>query len=654
MKKVFPIFIAVLPVIVSFSTSDPTLSIRFFALSLIVTFGVLHNFFSKKLISKEILLHPAVIAFGIMFLGYFSSAFVNGFGAESIFVLLRLFLCYLFLILIVQHILEEGFESIINSVILFSLFVSVVYFYQLITNYSHIMEIKSEYFRNKEFDAIASTMGHKNLLSSIQFLLLPMLIHESFCGKRLFKTLSIISILLILITIVQTQTRSVIIALVIFSISLIILNISKITKKKIYISVALLFIFLFSSFLFLKSTDRIDPIINEVDKTLDFTSSSRYILYTNTLELISQHLFFGVGPGNWSVDIWEYGIYEGASGKSFAQRPHNDFLWVFSEGGLVAGVSYILLFLILIRESYLLHKNRKDKNVILYSLLFSCFLGYGFISLVDFPMERISHNIVLFVLASIVISAKIKNNKKKIHNSFLYLFISLSLFAVYVGFIRYMSDIHTTNAIYYKEKGDWNYVLKAIDKGYNPLYYNVENTSTPLLWYRGVAYFNQKKYSLALKDFQSAYKINPFHVHVLNNLATLHQIKGDSKNAKKYYNAVFEVNPTFKESRVNLAAILYNEKKYSEALDMILNSKVDAYWKRKRANDNYDLYLKTIFSGWVENKKMYFSSKDLEMLNKFIIHFNKWPDISEKRIKKAYEIRKEKGIDYLAALKIVN
>ena len=216
-----------------------------------------------------------------------------------------------------------------------------------------------------------------------------------------------------------------------------------------------------------------------------------------------------------------------------------------------------------------------------------------------------------------------------------------------------MSDIHTTNAIYYKEKGDWNYVLKAIDKGYNPLYYNVENTSTPLMWYRGVAYFNQKKYSLALKDFQSAYKINPFHVHVLNNLATLHQIKGDSKNAKKYYNAVFEVNPTFKESRVNLAAILYNEKKYSEALDMILNSKVDAYWKRKRANDNYDLYLKTIFSGWVENKKMYFSSKDLEMLNKFIIHFNKWPDISEKRIKKAYEIRKEKNIDYLSALNVI-
>ena len=37
-----------------------------------------------------------------------------------------------------------------------------------------------------------------------------------------------------------------------------------------------------------------------------------------------------------------------------------------------------------------------------------------------------------------------------------------------------------------------------------------------------------------------------------------------------------------KETRVNLAAILYNERKYVEALDMILQSKVEPYWKRKK------------------------------------------------------------------------
>ena len=56
------------------------------------------------------------------------------------------------------------------------------------------------------------------------------------------------------------------------------------------------------------------------------------------------------------------------------------------------------------------------------------------------------------------------------------------------------------------------------------------------------------------------------------------------------------MNPTFKEARVNLAAIIYNDKDYLTALDVILESKVDLHWRRVRDNDNYDLYLKTILT----------------------------------------------------------
>jgi hypothetical protein len=75
------------------------------------------------------------------------------------------------------------------------------------------MSIKSEWKRNHEFDAIAATMGHKNLLSSIQFLMLPILIYILTICKRVFKILSGLAILLILITLFQTQTRAVLFAL---------------------------------------------------------------------------------------------------------------------------------------------------------------------------------------------------------------------------------------------------------------------------------------------------------------------------------------------------------------------------------------------------------------------------------------------------------
>ena len=230
-------------------------------------------------------------------------------------------------------------------------------------------------------------------------------------GKKTWKVLSVIAIVLIALTLLQTQTRAVLAAVFISVITFLLINKRNLQLKHILI--------LFSSFIFsivvgysiMQYTDRLEAFKGEIEKTFEFSATSRYKLYTSTLQLMAEQPILGVGPGNWKIDVWEYGLYEGTLGKSFAQRPHNDFLWVFAEGGFIAGIAYILLFLILLRDSYYLHKNRKEEDGIFYSLLFSCFLGFGFISLVDFPMERFSHNIIFFVLASFVIAGRIKEVK---------------------------------------------------------------------------------------------------------------------------------------------------------------------------------------------------------------------------------------------------
>ena len=652
MKKLLQIFIAIIPLIVSFSTSDPTLAIRFLALSCIVSGVLFYYLLVNKSIYKEVVTNPALLAFALVIIAYIFSAFYNGFGSESIYIILKLFLSYVFAIIVIQFVIQEGYKSLLKSFIIFSLFLSAIYLFQLINHSSHWTDgtIKSEFVINHEIDAIAATMGHKNLLSSIHFLMLPILIYILTIGKRIFKILSGLSILLILITLLQTQTRAVLFAVGIFSISLLLLNKTNLHKKH-FIGVLLGAVLLFGSgYAIMKYTNRYEAFVGEINRTLDFTSSSRYKLYNSSLKLIAEQPIFGVGPGNWKIDIWEYGLYIGSLGISFAQRPHNDFLWVFSEGGFIAGIAYLLLFIILLKDSYYLHKNRKEKDGIFYSLLFSCFLGFGFISLVDFPMERFSHNIIFFVLASFVIAGRIKEVKTKMPTWFKFLLIAVSCFCVYVASIRYQGEIHAANAIHYKSKGNWNYVIKAIDKAYNSTFYEMENTSTPLLWYRGVAYFNQEKYDLALKDFKDAYKVNPYHVHVLNNLATSWQMKGDSKKAKNFYRDVFKVNPTFKEARVNLAAILYNEKKYVEALDVILQSKVDTYWKRKNNNDNYDLYLKTIVNAWINSELKSSNEQEKIALKRWVLYF----DIQSKHIdaisKSIFKIRQKEDIDYLSAL----
>ncbi len=652
MRRVLQIFIAIIPLIVSFSTSDPTLAIRFLAISCVISGVLLYYFLANKSIYKEVVTHPAMLAFAVVIIAYIFSAFYNGFGSESIYIILKSVLSYVFAIIVIQFVLQEGYKSLLNSFIYFSLFLSAIYLFQ-IQSYSYLWSdgsMKSDFVIKHEIDDIAATMGHKNLLSSIQFLMLPILIYILTIGKRFLKILSSFAILLILITVFQTQSRAVLFAVGIFSSSLVLLNYTSLQKKHFTALLVGAVLFLGGGYAIMKYTNRYDAFLGEINKTLDFTSSSRYKLYDSSLQLISENPLFGVGPGNWKIDVWEYGLYIGTWGKSFAQRPHNDFLWVFSEGGFIAGIAYLLLFIILLRDSYYLHKNRKEEDGIFYSLLFSCFLGFGFISLVDFPMERFSHNIIFFVLASFVIVGRIKEVKTKMPTWFKLLLIIISFFVVYVASIRYQGEIHAANAIHYKSKGNWNYVIKAIEKAYNPTYYEMENTSTPLLWYRGVAYFNQQKYDLALNNFKDAYKVNPYHVHVLNNLATTWQMKGDSKKAKKFYRDVFKVNPTFKEARVNLAAILYNEKRYVEALDVILQSKVDAYWKRKKNNDNYDLYLKTIVDSWINSVYINANNKEKKALDALRLTFDKYPKKAGLTAKAIFEIRQKEDVDYLNVL----
>ena len=656
MKRLLQIFIAIIPLIVSFSTSDPTLAIRFLIFSLVMSGILLYYLIANKSINREVIMHPAILSFGIMILAYLLSDFYNGFGSESIYVILKLFLSYVFAIILIQFIIKEGYKPLINSFVYFSLFLSAIYFYQIITNYSDIMSLKGEWERSHAFDALAATMGHKNLLSSIQFLMLPFLIYTITTCKKTWKVLAFIAIVLIAFTFLQTQTRAVFVAILISMTTFLLINKRNIQLKHI--------ILLFSSLIFatiigysvLQYFNRLERFKTEFSEILtDASVQSRYKLYKSTLQLMVEHPILGVGPGNWKVEVWQYGLYFDSWGKSFAQRPHNDFLWVFAEGGIFAGLSYILIFLILLRDSYYLHKNRTEEDGIIHSLLFATVMGFGFISLVDFPMERFSHNIIFFVLAAIIIAGRVKQNEftmKKLPTWVTYLFLFITCFAVYVASIRYQGEIHAANAIHYKSTGNWNYVIKAIDKAYNPTYYEMENTSTPLLWYRGVAYFNQKKYDLALKDFKDAYKVNPYHVHVLNNLATSYQMKGESEKAKKYYRAVFKVNPTFKETRVNLAAILYNEKKYVEALDVILQSKVDPYWKRKKNNfqDNYDLYLKTILKAWIGSVIENSTKQEQKALNKWLLKFDKKPQLVDKKTKSIFEIRQKKDVDYLTAL----
>ena len=610
--------------------------------------------FKKQLFLTQILKHPIFICCLVILISFLISSFINGFNSETIYTLLKFFLITIFCLITSQIMVNNGFKEFLFLFVVFSLLLSITYLYQYISIYNEIDLIENRSIRDKSFDSIAATMGNKNLFSSIQFLLLPFIIYFFKSTRKYYKYLSYLTLVLFLLILVNAQTRAVIIAFFISFFTFLFLKRKQITYKHILLFLCSLVSISTIAYFSLLKTERLNRFKSRFSQiTTDGSFQERIKLYNSTISLVKDNFLFGVGPGNWKTAIWKYDLYQGSLGNSFAQRPHNDFLWFFSEGGVFAGISYLLIFLILLRDSYILQKERKDKYWFLYFLIFCMLFGYGFISLVDFPVERISHNIIFFFIAAIIISAKVKRDgivNVNLSKVFIYPIVFILVYILYVASIRHQGAIHASNAVDYKVKGNWNYVIKAIDKSYDRQYFEFDNTSTPLLWYRGVAYFNQQKYNLAFKDFKYSYKLHPNHVHVINNLATLYHIKGDIDKAKDLYRSVFELNPTFAESRINLAAILFNEKKYIQALDVILESKVPKYLKRKSENSNYDLYLKTIFEAWTKNAFEAANPIQKSILEKKKKHFDDNPDLASRQLKRIYEIRKSKNLSYLDAL----
>ena len=99
---------------------------------------------------------------------------------------------------------------------------------------------------------------------------------------------------------------------------------------------------------------------------------------------------------------------------------------------------------------------------------------------------------------------------------------------------------------------------------------------------------------------------------------------------------------------------MYNEGKYLEALNIILQSKVEVYWKRQKKNDTYDFYLKTIFNSYVNSIKNEVSPKEYQSLNDLIDLFENYPMSAEKKIRNVYEISNNLEISIVSALLKIN
>jgi O-antigen ligase len=437
--------------------------------------------------------------------------------------------------------------------------------------------------------AITGLNGHKNLLSSFLFLNLPFLTWGIVKKKglvRLCYSAVMIGALLLLIIL---RTKAVFLGVA--GMLLFIVAISSFSKRQsrskftirwgyqliAFLAAALVFFIWVLPISIKPVVERNKEIILQKDRARAELDQERLLLWKKTYTLIERHPIVGVGSGNWQIFFPDAGlndIYRAEDLNFTFQRPHNDFLWIFSELGIVGFLMYMLLIGLIFLAIF---KAISDKGLSFKQRLLSptvllggVLTGYCIISFFDFPKERIEHSLFLNIVLALIIVETQKNTgltvlfRLKCNAPVKWVLILVFGFGVFLGYKRFVGEWHTRKLYDARQIKQPLRVLQEAQKAFSWAY-SIDPTSIPLHWYMGNACVDLGNPQQALPYFEKAYAYNPYNRNVLNDLASANSVMGNVREAIEIYNEALRISPRFDEPKLNLVALLIREANYKEA-----------------------------------------------------------------------------------------
>lgn len=438
---------------------------------------------------------------------------------------------------------------------------------------------------------VKGLMAHKNQFSISLFVMLPFLLGALASLEKFWKRLAGISIILVAINILLLQTRSVWMALFVSLLVIIgllfwqkeILNslLRKKLIKRILPVLAVLIMVLIAISIFWPQYSPVVKVYQRLETLSDPTFASnewRTEIWKASVDLIRDHPVIGVGGGNWKISIYPYyGEYLPSVYKHW-RNPHNDYLGIASEKGLLGLIAFLIPFLILI--SYAISNIRKadnNKDFWLNTLMSSGIAGYMVIMLFSFPNERINHLVFIILMAAYVISLKYsrKDSKRtfpvKVIKPMLIGILAISYLAIHFGIICISSEMNMVKVLVAKEQKKWSFQTYYADKAYN-YFAPIEPTfSFPVSLYQGLGRYNQGQFREALPYFLRAYQHHPTSISVMNNIGSTYAQLKQYDSAMIYYKKTIVIFSHYEFGLVNIAKTYYVQGDYEKAYNYILS-----------------------------------------------------------------------------------
>jgi O-antigen ligase len=360
--------------------------------------------------------------------------------------------------------------------------------------------------------------GNKNVTAASLLIMIPFAIYVIMSSKWLLKIAAVISLFLGVFALFILNTRSTYVG---FALITVMFFVGLLWQQKALLKTALLFFLLpavlaiFAANLRLKlvvAGQGSEGVYGTVTKriaeiNIKSEQNSRIHLWGSALDYSIHHPILGAGYGNWKLASIPY-EREFANELFVPYHAHNDFIEMFADLGLLGGLCFAGMFLLLLYYTFeFLRTKRGDPLMVIIAFLaVTC---YGVDALLNFPAERTAMQSMLSLAAALVLIPLEKNTKTLRAIPVAYLVLGLALLApsIYVA-----NETFESLKIQKFVMGEVNADPKmaTIDVEKLPDMPNLSSSTLPMKAMLSRYYIRDKRFDDALRVLKESENDNPF------------------------------------------------------------------------------------------------------------------------------------------------
>ncbi len=360
--------------------------------------------------------------------------------------------------------------------------------------------------------------GNKNVTAATLLILIPFAMYVIMSAKWLGKIAGIFALFLGTFGLFLLNTRSTYVG---FALIMVLFFTGLIWKKKSALKPALLFVLLpavlaiFASNMRLKlavagqeNAGGYGTVTKRIgDINIASEQNSRIHLWGTAADYALHHPILGTGYGNWKLASIPY-EREVANELFVPYHAHNDFIEMFADLGLIGGLCFAGLFLLLLYYTvHFLNQKRGDELMVIIAFLaVTC---YGIDALLNFPAERTAMQTMLSLAAALVLIPLDKTSHNLRALPFIYLIAGAALLipAIYIANETFES-LKIQKFVMGEVNADPKMATIEVEK--LPDIPNLSSSTLPMKAMLSRYYIRDKRFDDALRVLKESEKDNPF------------------------------------------------------------------------------------------------------------------------------------------------